>query len=187
MDQAHVVDHQSGQEMDQKRSVLHESARIFRAPVKPLSELKASSAEAVVFPGGFGAAKNLSDFGFKGADMTVNAEVSRVLKDFRSADKPIALCCISPIVAAKVFGSEGVKVCSIALLKRPMRIKKHFFNFSDHVRQTGRRITLALWRLHRRREIIWRQRGGKGGVGDLRRREDEDSDSSGLHVQWKVS
>ena len=66
--------------------------------------------EAVVIPGGFGAAKNLSDFGFKGADMSVNQDVEKVFLDFHQAGKPIALCCIAPIIAAKVFGSSGVEV-----------------------------------------------------------------------------
>ena len=113
--QAHVVDHQTGQEMDQSRNVLHESARIARCAVKPLSELSSNDVEAVVFPGGFGAAKNLSDFGFKGADMSVPTEVENVLKDFHQAGKPIALCCIAPIIAAKVFGANGVQVCSLLL------------------------------------------------------------------------
>ena len=89
---------------------MNESARIARGPVRPLSQLTAADAEAVVIPGGFGAAKNLSDFGFKGADMSVNPEVERVLKGFQAAGKPIGLCCIAPIIAAKVFGSEGVKL-----------------------------------------------------------------------------
>ena len=113
--QAHVVDHQTGQEMDQSRNVLHESARIARCAVKPLSELSSNDVEAVVFPGGFGAAKNLSDFGFKGADMSVPTEVENVLKDFHQAGNPIALCCIAPIIAAKVFGTNGVQVCSLLL------------------------------------------------------------------------
>ena len=113
--QAHVVDHQTGQEMDQSRNVLNESARIARCAVKPLSELNANDVEAVVIPGGFGAAKNLSDFGFKGAEMSVNGEVEKVLKEFHQAGKPIALCCIAPIIAAKVFGSQGVKVSGITM------------------------------------------------------------------------
>ena len=109
-DQAHVIDHQSGKEIPTPRGALNESARIARGAVKPLSELTPESADAVVFPGGFGAAKNLSDFGFKGADMSVNAEVERVLKDFKEAGKPIAMCCIAPIIAAKVFGGSGVSL-----------------------------------------------------------------------------
>ena len=65
-DQAHVVDHQSGQEMPQTRGVMNESARIARGPVRPLSQLTSADAEAIIVPGGFGAAKNLCDFGFKG-------------------------------------------------------------------------------------------------------------------------
>jgi len=106
-DQAHVVDHTKGAEMEQTRNVLLESARIARGAVKPLSELTADDADAAVFPGGFGAAKNLSDFGFKGADMTVDPEVSRIISSFHAAGKPLALCCIAPILAAKVLGDCG--------------------------------------------------------------------------------
>jgi len=107
VDQAHVVDHSKGAEMEQKRSVMQESARIARGAVHPLSDLTVDRADAVVIPGGFGAAKNLSDFGFKGADMSVNSDVERVIKDFHSAGKPLALCCISPIIAAKVLGDKN--------------------------------------------------------------------------------
>merc|ERR1719461_1424579 len=107
-DQHDVVDHTNGGPMEeQKRSVMLESARIARGAVQPLSQLTVDGADAVVIPGGFGAAKNLSDFAFKGADMTVNGEMERVLKDFHSAGKPLALCCISPIIAAKVLGEKN--------------------------------------------------------------------------------
>lgn len=106
--QAHVVDHTAGSEMSQERNVLIESARIARSAPSPLTELKATDLSAVIFPGGFGAAKNLSDFGFKGADMTVDPEVSRILKEFHSSGKPLALCCIAPILAANVLGKSGV-------------------------------------------------------------------------------
>ncbi len=108
--QAHVLNHQTGEEISTPRNVLIESARIARGEVKPLTELKPDSAEALVIPGGFGAAKNLSDFGFKGADMSVDPEVERVLKDFKAAGKPMALCCIAPILAAKVFGPQGISL-----------------------------------------------------------------------------
>jgi len=105
--QAHVIDHSAGTEMEQARSVMVESARIARGAVLPLSDLSPGSVDAVVIPGGFGAAKNLSDFGFKGADMSVDAEMERVIKDFHIAGKPMALCCIAPIVAARVLGKTG--------------------------------------------------------------------------------
>lgn len=108
--QAHVVDHTAGSEMDQERNVLKESARIARGAVSPLTDLKVGDVSAVVFPGGFGAAKNLSDFGFKGAEMDVDSEVKRVISEFHDAGKPQALCCIAPIIAAKVLGKSGVKL-----------------------------------------------------------------------------
>ena len=84
-----------------------ESSRIARGSVEQITSLKADSdIGAVIFPGGFGAAKNLSDFALKGADMTVDPEVERVLKEFKDSGKPIALCCIAPILAAKVLGSQ---------------------------------------------------------------------------------
>jgi len=106
-EQAHVVDHTKGAEMEHSRNVLLESARIARGAVKPLSELTAESFDGAVFPGGFGAAKNLSDFGFKGADMTVDPDVERIISSFHAAGKPIALCCIAPILAAKVLGGSA--------------------------------------------------------------------------------
>jgi len=67
--------------------------------------------DAVFFPGGFGAAKNLCSFASKGTDLTVDPEVERVLKDFHSHSKPIGLACISPVIAAKVFGQfDKVKI-----------------------------------------------------------------------------
>ena len=103
-----------------------ESARIARGAVKPLTQLNPEDADAVVFPGGFGAAKNLSDFGFKvilaekkipchrhaysqfqGADMNVTSETERIITGFHGAGKPMALCCIAPILAAKVLGDKA--------------------------------------------------------------------------------
>nr|CAD7423981.1 unnamed protein product [Timema monikensis] len=98
--QMHVVDHSKARE---SRNVLAESARIARGAIKPLAELKASSVDAVIFPGGFGAAKNLSDWAVRGKDCTVLPDVERVLKDFHASKKPIGLCCISPVLAAKVL------------------------------------------------------------------------------------
>nr|CAD7586347.1 unnamed protein product [Timema genevievae] len=102
--QMHVVDHSKGSPVEgESRNVLAESARIARGVIKPLAELKASSVDAVIFPGGFGAAKNLSDWAVKGKDCTVLPDVERVLKDFHASKKPIGLCCISPVLAAKVL------------------------------------------------------------------------------------
>ena len=91
---------------------MEESARIARGNVKDLQELKVEDFDALLVPGGFGAAKNLCSFGFDGADMTVQQDIEKVLLDFRSNDKVIGLTCIAPIIAAKVFGKQegGVKL-----------------------------------------------------------------------------
>ncbi|KAG9271043.1 hypothetical protein AMEX_G13913 [Astyanax mexicanus] len=107
--QMHVIDHGKGQPAEQEsRNVLAESARIARGNITDLAKLKASNHDAVIFPGGFGAAKNLSTFAVDGTDCKVNKEVERILKDFHKAGKPIGLCCISPVLAAKVL--PGVEV-----------------------------------------------------------------------------
>lgn len=109
--QMHVIDHSKGAPSENEtRNVLAESARISRGNMKPITELTSGVADAVIFPGGFGAAKNLSDFAVKGGDMTVIPEVERVLKDFHGAKKPIGLCCIAPMLAAKVLGGSGVTI-----------------------------------------------------------------------------
>lgn len=107
--QMHVVDHVKGQPSEkERRNVMAESARIARGKIQPLSDLRVSKLDAVVFPGGFGAAKNLSDFATNGPNCKVHPEVERILKEFHAAKKPIALCCIAPVLAARVL--PGVTV-----------------------------------------------------------------------------
>ncbi|XP_053164343.1 glutamine amidotransferase-like class 1 domain-containing protein 3, mitochondrial [Hemicordylus capensis] len=109
--QMHVVDHSKGQPAEgESRNVLAESARIARGKIADLTKLIAKDYDAVIFPGGFGAAKNLSTFAVDGKDCKVNGEVERVLKDFHKAGKPIGLCCISPVLAAKVLPGAEVTV-----------------------------------------------------------------------------
>lgn len=102
------INHFSKKSESERRDVFTEAARIARGNIRDLAELKAADFDAIVFPGGFGAAKNLSDWAGKGANATVHPEVIRVLKEFRAADKPIGAICIAPTLVAKVFGKEGV-------------------------------------------------------------------------------
>jgi len=105
--QMHVINHTNGEEMKETRNVLVESARIARGKIEPLSKLNVAEHDAVIFPGGFGAAKNLSDFAVKQTEMTVNETVHKVITDFHAASKPIGMCCIAPVLAAKsIIGSE---------------------------------------------------------------------------------
>ncbi|GFS06272.1 ES1 protein homolog, mitochondrial [Elysia marginata] len=110
--QMHTVNHLKGEPSEAQRNVLEESARIARGNVEPLSNLKAAGFDAVIFPGGFGVAKNLSNFAVDGPSMKVDKDVERVLKEFHAAKKPIGLCCIAPVLAAKVFTGCEVTVGS---------------------------------------------------------------------------
>ena len=109
--QAQVIDHITGQQTDEKRNVLIESARIARGVAHDIKELDASQYDALIIPGGFGAAKNLSDFAFKGADCTVNTDVLLAAQSFAKQQKPIGLICIAPHLAPKIYGN-GI-ICTI--------------------------------------------------------------------------
>ncbi|MCF6757823.1 isoprenoid biosynthesis glyoxalase ElbB [Stutzerimonas balearica] len=109
--QAHVVNHMTGEDMNESRNVLVESARLARGNIKDLREARAEDFDALILPGGFGAAKNLSDFASAGANCTVLPEVLRVAQAFAQAGKPIGMMCIAPTMAAQIFG-QGV-VCTL--------------------------------------------------------------------------
>jgi len=102
--QLHVVDHYSGDEMDDTRNVLVESARIARGKIKDVKELHVGDFDALILPGGFGVAKNLSDFAISGANCTVQPDVLSATQAFVKAGKPVGLMCIAPALAAKIFG-----------------------------------------------------------------------------------
>ena len=104
IDQQHVVNHITGEEMKEKRNVLIESARIARGDIKNLKDFRAEDFDGLIMPGGFGAAKNLSTFAFDGADCQVNGEVENALRAMADQDKPVGALCISPVIVAKIFG-----------------------------------------------------------------------------------
>lgn len=95
--------------------MLVESARIARGKVRDVAEVKGSDVEALIFPGGFGAAKNLCDFAVKGAGCTVNAEVARLVEEVHDAGKPIGFICISPAMAAKIFADSGIESVKLTI------------------------------------------------------------------------
>ncbi|KAJ1115460.1 hypothetical protein NDU88_003684 [Pleurodeles waltl] len=103
IDQMHVVDHLKGSPTEEKRNVLVESARLARGDIDDLADIKINDFDAVIFPGGFGVAKNLSSWAVDGNACTVNDQVKSTLEAFHKAKKPIGLCCISPVLAAKIF------------------------------------------------------------------------------------
>jgi enhancing lycopene biosynthesis protein 2 len=107
-DQMHVIDHTSGAEMDETRNVLVESARIARGEIADIADVSASDLDALIFPGGFGAAKNLCDFAVKGAEAGAHPEVQRLLREMHAAQKPIGAICIAPALVAAAFKGTDV-------------------------------------------------------------------------------
>lgn len=107
--QMHVINHLSGTPAEgETRNVLVESARIARGNIKDVARVRAADIDALMLPGGFGAAKNLCDFAVKGSDCSVNSEVARLVKEVYTAKKPIAAVCIAPAVLSSVLGSESI-------------------------------------------------------------------------------
>lgn len=104
--QHHVINHLNGDEMNETRNVLIEAARIARGNIKPMNEFDGKNFDALIFPGGFGAAKNLSTVAFKGAEAEVNPEVESAVKQMLDLGKPIGALCISPAFIAKIIGND---------------------------------------------------------------------------------
>jgi enhancing lycopene biosynthesis protein 2 len=109
MPQRDVVNHITRQAVKtETRNVLVESARIARGTIIPLTQLKVADVDAIILPGGFGAAKSLCDFAVRGSEYSVHPELRRVLSEAHRAGKPLGFVCIAPAIAAKLFGLEKV-------------------------------------------------------------------------------
>lgn len=110
MDQAHVIDHLSGNPAAEKRSVLREASRIARGQIRKLESSSTEDLDAVIFPGGFGVVKNLCTFAFDGTDCRVQPEVKKVIESMFRAGKPIGAACIAPVLIAKVLEGKGLEL-----------------------------------------------------------------------------
>lgn len=110
VEQAHVINHLTGKVTSESRNVLVESARIARGNIKALGEFKASDFDAIIFPGGFGAAKNLSTFAFDGENCTINKEVEAAIASMIVAKKPIGALCIAPVILAKLIPDVKITI-----------------------------------------------------------------------------
>ena len=114
--QLHTVNHTSGEEEENNRNVLLESARIARGDVKALSDLSSADFDCLVIPGGFGAAKNLFNadktWAVNGPDGIVDENVSNAINDFHHNNKAIGACCIAPVLLAKTIDGVSLTVGS---------------------------------------------------------------------------
>ncbi len=108
VEQMHVVNHLAGEPTPgEKRNVLIESARIARGKIFALSSNTVNEMDALILAGGYGAAKNLSNYAMSGVSMSVNDEVKAAIKNAHEAGKPIVSLCISPVILAAIFGNQS--------------------------------------------------------------------------------
>lgn len=101
--QSDVVNHLTGETLAERRNVLIESARIARGNVQPLSQASANDLDALIVPGGFGAAKNLSNFACLGSECTVDSSLKTLALEMHEAGKPLGFMCIAPAMLPKIF------------------------------------------------------------------------------------
>lgn len=104
--QLHVINHLSGDEMPEARNVLLESARIARGKIQPLSQADADQLDALIVPGGFGAAKNLSSFASEGAECWIDKDLAKLTQQMHKANKPIGFICIAPALLPKLLDQQ---------------------------------------------------------------------------------
>jgi enhancing lycopene biosynthesis protein 2 len=109
IDQHHVINHLTGDEMPEKRNVLVESARIARGEIRSMEQFNAAELDALVIPGGFGAAKNLTKWAFSGPDGEINPHVRDAIVAMVQAKKPIAGLCMGPTVIARALKGTGIE------------------------------------------------------------------------------
>ncbi|ADM96552.1 isoprenoid biosynthesis glyoxalase ElbB [Dickeya dadantii] len=104
--QLHVINHLTGEVTGEKRNVLAESARIARGKIQPLSSADPQQLDALIVPGGFGAAKNLSDFATRGADCEIDNELKILTREIHKKNKPIGFICIAPAMLPKLLDTS---------------------------------------------------------------------------------
>lgn len=110
INQREVINHITDVKMAETRNIMIEASRIARGNISPLEDLDVEDFDGLIFPGGFGTAKNLFTFAYDSLDFTVLPEIEKVILDFNRAGKPVGAMCISPVMIAKVLGDKGVKV-----------------------------------------------------------------------------
>ena len=110
--QAEVWNHATGKRAEERRNMFFEAARIVRGNILPLSKFSADDFDALLFPGGSGAAKNIFTYAYDGINFKVNKEVEKAILDIHAQGKPIGAMCIAPLMVAKVLGNVNVTMGS---------------------------------------------------------------------------
>ena len=109
IDLMHVINHATSNVSEEKRNVLAEAARIARGDIKDLTNITANDLDALIIPGGFGAAKNFINYAVHGRDCKINSEVKRLINEMVDAGKPVGAMCIAPMVVAVALREKDIK------------------------------------------------------------------------------
>ncbi|MBB78008.1 MAG: isoprenoid biosynthesis protein ElbB [Crocinitomicaceae bacterium] len=133
--QHHVINHISGKEMKESRNILIESARITRGKIKSISDIQPSDIDALVIPGGFGSAKNLTDWAFKGPESIIIPEVKLLIVNLINVGKPIVALCVSPVVIAKAL--EGYIESHMTIGTNDKKSEYDISEFTLGIEKTG--------------------------------------------------
>jgi len=134
--QHHVINHLTGDEMDENRNMMVEAARIARGNVIDVSEVSPAVLDGLIIPGGFGSAKNFSKWAFSGADGEMSPEIKLLLVNFVNAGKPIAALCVSPILIAKALEGSAIKT-NLTLGNTTDNSPYSIADFNSGIKQTG--------------------------------------------------
>ncbi|MDA3929937.1 MAG: isoprenoid biosynthesis glyoxalase ElbB [Prolixibacteraceae bacterium] len=110
--QYHVINHLTGEVKSETRNVLEEAARIARGNVLPLANFEPKDFDALIFPGGFGVAKNLCTFAIDGPNCKLNVDAETAINKAYEHKMPIGALCISPVLIAKVLGKSMLTIGS---------------------------------------------------------------------------
>lgn len=134
--QHHVINHLSGEEMNETRNILVESARIARGKVTEISRISPSDIDALVIPGGFGSAKNFTSWAFDGPAGEIRSDVKLIIVNMINVGKPIVALCVSPIVLAKAMEDSNIKLnLTIGSTKSPSPYS--IAGFMEGINKTG--------------------------------------------------
>jgi len=138
--QHHVINHMTGEVMDETRNMLVESARIARGAIQDITTISPSDLDALVIPGGFGNAKNFTSWAFEGPNSTIDPKVKLLLVNMINIGKPIAALCVSPIVLAKALEGSSIQA-SLTLGNTTDASPYSIEEFNAGLSQTGVHVT----------------------------------------------
>jgi len=140
--QTKVVNHATQKESQEKRNILVESARIARGKIQPISAIKSSEIDALVIPGGFGAALNLSNFAIAGEKCEVDGDLAKLISEMMTAGKPVGAMCIAPPILAKICQAKGTKDAQLTIGQDPGTAEKIEAMGAKHVNTKVDEVTV---------------------------------------------